>query len=128
MKMLVALALALALGAAVAAAQTSTSGSASARKADAKHTASRNVSGTVKSSSMETVVVAGRTKGRDTEWTFAVDPTTNIRRGGKSIIAGDLKPGDAVQVRFTEQDGKAMAQSILVRNKDAATTKKTKPY
>jgi hypothetical protein len=122
-RMLVALVLALALGApGVAAAQTSTPGSTSAKK-----TASRSVNGTVKSSSMETVVVVGRDKGRDAEWTFAVEPTTNIRKGGKSIIAGDLKPGDAVQVRFTEQGGKAMARSIVVKGKDVAATKKPKP-
>jgi hypothetical protein len=122
-RMLVALALALALGAAgVAVAQTSAPGSTSPKK-----TASRNVSGTVKSSSMETVVVAGRDKGKDAEWTFAVEPTTNIRKGGKSIIAGDLKPGDAVQVRFTEQGGKAMARSIVVKGKDVAATKKPRP-
>jgi hypothetical protein len=122
-RMLVMLALALVLGTAgVGVAQTSTPGSTSAKK-----TASRNASGTVKSSSMETVVVAGRDRGKDAEWTFAVEPTTNIRKGGKSIIAGDLKPGDAVQVRFTEQGGKAMAQSIVVKGKVAAATRKPKP-
>jgi hypothetical protein len=121
--MLVMLALALVLvTAGVGVAQTSTPGSTSAKK-----TASRNASGTVKSSSMETVVVAGRDRGKDAEWTFAVEPTTNIRKGGKSIIAGDLKPGDAVQVRFTEQGGKAMAQSIVVKGKVAAATRKPKP-
>ena len=122
-RILVALALALALGATGAAvAQTSVPGSPSPKKPT-----SRNVSGTVKSSSMETVVVAGRDKGKDAEWTFAVEPTTNIRKGGKSIIAGDLKPGDAVQVRFAEQGGKAMARSIVVQGKGVAATKKPKP-
>ena len=75
----------------------------------------------------QALVVAGRDKGRgDAEWTFAVEPTTNIRKGGKSIIAGDLKPGDSVQVRFTEQGGKAMARSITVKGKDRAM-KKPKP-
>lgn len=126
MRMLVALALALVLGiAGIAAAQAPTSGSTASKKTDVKNPASRNVSGTVKSASLETVVVAGRDRGKDTEWTFAVEPTTNIRKGGKSIVAGDLKPGDAVQVRFTEQDGRAMARSILVKGKDVAA-KKTK--
>jgi hypothetical protein len=87
----------------------------------------RNVSGTIKSSSQEMVVVAGRDKGRDAEWTFAVEPTTDIRKGGKSIVARDLKPGDVVQVRFTEADGKAMARSIVVKAKDAPTARKAKP-
>ena len=122
MRILVALALALALGAAGAAvAPTATPGSTGPKK-----TASRNVSGTVKSSSMETLVVAGRDKGKDAEWTFAVEPTTNIRKGSKSIVASDLKAGDAVQVRYVERDGKAMAESILVKvaRKEA---KKTEP-
>ena len=82
-------------------------------KASAK-SQSRNVTGTVRSSSSETVVVAGRDKGKDNEWTFAVEPTTNIRKGSKAIIAADLKPGDAVQVRFVERNGKAHVESIRV--------------
>jgi Domain of unknown function (DUF5666) len=77
--------------------------------------ATRNVSGTVRSAAGDTVVVAGRDKGRDAEWTFAIDPMTHIRKGSKSIVAGDLKPGDAVQVRYLERDGKAQAESILVK-------------
>jgi hypothetical protein len=120
----VALGLALVLGAAgVAAAQAPTSGSTAAKNTDVQKPASRSVSGTVKSASLETVVVAGRDKGKDAEWTFAVGPTTNIRKGDKSIVAGDLKPGDAVQVRFTERDGRAVARSILVKGKDAAAKK-----
>jgi hypothetical protein len=93
----------------------------------AKKTTVRSVSGTVKSTSPETVVVAGRDKGRDAEWTFGVEPTTDIRKGTKSITAADLKPGEAVQIRFTEQDGKALARSIIVRAKSPAAGKKTKP-
>jgi Domain of unknown function (DUF5666) len=120
----VALALALVLGiAGVAAAQAPTSGSTAAKKTDVQKPASRSVSGTVKSASLETVVVAGRDKGKDAEWTFAVEPTTNIRKGDKSIVAGDLKPGDVVQVRFVEQDGRAVARSILVKGKDTAARK-----
>jgi len=105
-------------------AQAPTSGSSSAKKPDAQKPAARSVSGTVKSSSQEVVVVAGQQKGKDSEWTFAVEPNTNIRKGGKSIVASDLRPGDVVQVRFTEQGGKAMASSIVV--KSAAPPKKTK--
>ena len=87
----------------------------------------RNVSGTVKSTSADAVVVAGRDKGKDIEWTFGVEPTTDIRKGTKSIMAADLKPGESVQVRFTQQDGKAVARSILVRGKGGTAEKKTKP-
>ena len=110
MRMLVALAAALVLSSGISAAQTP---AAPAKAAEKK--ATRNVSGTVRSATPETVVVAGRDKGKDAEWTFAVDPMTHIRKGSKSIVPGDLKTGDAVQVRYVERDGKAMAQSILVK-------------
>ena len=84
----------------------------------------RNVSGAVRAASNEAVVVLGRDKGRETEWTFAVEPTTNIRKGARSIVGGDLKPGDAVQVRFTERDGKAVAEAILVKTPKRASTPK----
>jgi hypothetical protein len=84
-------------------------------KAEKPKKATRNVSGTVRSAGGDTVVVAGRDKGRDAEWTFAIEPNTHIRKGSKSIVAGDLKPGDAVQVRYLERDGKAQAESILVK-------------
>ena len=77
---------------------------------------SRNVTGTVRSSSADTVVVAGRDKGKDSEWTFAVEPTTDIRKGSKAIIAADLRPGDGVSVRFVERNGKAHAEWIRVKD------------
>jgi hypothetical protein len=114
------LAILLVLGPAAGSAIAQTPGApAGESKSEAKK-ATRNVSGTVRTASADTVVVAGKDKGKDAEWTFAVEPVTNIRKGGKSITAGDLKSGDAVQVRYTERDGKAMAQSITVR---AAKTK-----
>jgi len=121
-RLLSALALAICLGVVGdAGAQTAASSTAATKKSTA-----RSVSGTVKSSSAETVVVAGRSKGQDAEWTFAVEPTTNIRKGAKSIIAADLKAGDAVQVSYTEQDGKATARSIVVKSKGPAPAKKPK--
>jgi hypothetical protein len=82
---------------------------------------SRNVTGIVRSSSADTVVVTGRDKGKDSEWTFSVEPTTDIRKGSKAIIAADLKPGDGVRVRFVERNGKAHAEWIRVKDarKDA---------
>ena len=96
-------------------AQTSGSRNASDKRGETKAVASRNVSGTVKSSSSEALVITGRDKGKEAEWTFAVNLTTNIRKGSKSITAGDLKAGDAVQVRYVEQNGKATAESVLVK-------------
>lgn len=85
------------------------------RKADKSKRAIRNVSGKVRSAGANIVVVTGRDKGKEAEWTFAIDPTTHIRRGRQTIVASDLKPGDAVQVRYLERDGKAQAESILVK-------------
>lgn len=92
----------------------------------------KNAIGTVKSTSADSVVVAGKEKvqgakdAKDAEWTFAVDSKTAIRKSGKAITAGDLKPGDHVQVRYSDQQGKAMAVAIQVKP-GAAAAKSTTP-
>ena len=94
------------------------------KPAEAKKT--KNAQGIVKSASADSLVVAGREKAqgakemKDAEWTFAVDSKTAIRKSGKAIMAGDLKPGDHVQVRYTDQQGKAMAVAIQVKPGAAA--------
>ena len=128
MRTLVFLALVLAVTVAtagLAVAQTGTAAPTLDKKTDKPAAkATRNINGTVRSASADTVVVAGREKGKEAEWTFAVEPTTNVRKGSKSIMAGDLKPGDAVNVRFVERGGKAMAESIIVRTPRKEATKK----
>ena len=94
-----------------------------------KKTPLRNANGTVKTASADSIVVAGKARNKEVEWTFAVDPKTSIRRGSKSITAADLKPGDSVHVRYTDMDGKAVAQSIMAKGggmmkKEAKTEKK----
>jgi hypothetical protein len=71
--------------------------------------------GTVKSASADSLVVAGKEKGKDAEWTFAVDAKTAIRKSGKAVTAADLKPGDQVQVRYMDHEGKATATAIQVK-------------
>ena len=88
-----------------------------------KKAASKTANGTVKSATADSVVVAGKDKGKDAEWTFAVDPKTSIKKGGKAITAADIKTGDSVQVKYTEADGKAMAQSLMVKAPAAAAKK-----
>lgn len=90
------------------------------KKAEKKMSA-KYASGTVKSASGDSVVVAGKAKNKEAEWTFAVDPKTKIKKAGKDIAAGDLKAGDNVQVRYMEHDGKTVAQSITVRGGGMAT-------
>ena len=90
-----------------------------------KKPAAHNASGTVKTAAADNIVVAGKTKGKDSEWTFSVDPKTKIRKAGKDISAGDLAAGDNVSVRYHEDAGKNVADAVTVRaaKKPAATTK-----
>jgi len=115
---------------AVAVMATSTTPATSDKKmeksGDTKKMASKTANGTVKSASPDSLVVAGKEKGKDTEWTFAVDSKTTVKKGGKSVATSDLKAGDSVSVRYMDHDGKAVAQAVNV--KSAATAKKdTKP-
>jgi hypothetical protein len=86
----------------------------------------KQAQGTVKSASADSLVVAGKEKVpgakemKDAEWTFAVDSKTAIRKSGKAITAADLKPGDAVQVQYMDQAGKATAKTIQVKATSAA--------
>ena len=86
-----------------------------------KKAATKSASGTVKSASADSLVVGGKMKGKDEEWTFGVDPKTTIKKGGKAITAADVKAGDSVQVKYTEDAGKMTAQSVTVK---AAPAKK----
>ena len=91
-------------------------------KSAEKKPSTKSASGTVKSASADSIVVAGKQKGKDAEWTFAVDPNTKIKKGGKDATAADLKAGDTVQVKYMEDAGKATAQSVTA--KEAKTAKK----
>ena len=86
-----------------------------------KKPAAKSASGTVKSASTDSLVVGAKMKGKDEEWTFGVDSKTAIKKGGKSITAADVKAGDSVQVKYSEDAGKMMAQSVTVK---AAPAKK----
>ena len=85
------------------------------KKTEKKAAKAKNANGNVKSASADTIVVAGKEKGKDAEWTFAVDAKTKIKKGGKDITAKDLVAGDPVHVQFAEADGKMLAKSITVK-------------
>lgn len=86
------------------------------RPAEAKKAATQNANGTVRTSAADSLVVSGKAKGgKDAEWTFALEPKTKIRKAGKEVGAGDLASGDVVLVRYHDQDGKHVADSVLVR-------------
>ena len=91
-------------------------------KSEPKKTAAKSAAGTVKSAAADTLVVVGKDKGKAVEWTFAVGPNTTVEAGGKAITAAELRAGDSVQVKYSEQDGKAVAQSVRI--KATATAKK----
>jgi len=94
--------------------QKTTDKKATGAKKDDMKTTAKTAVGTVKSASPDSLVVAGKSKGKDTEWTFAVDSTTKVRKAGKDVTATELKPGDPVRVRYMEHDGKSVAQTIAV--------------
>jgi hypothetical protein len=97
-------------------------------KTGAKKTPTKAASGTVKSASPDSLVVSGKEKGKDAEWTFGVDSNTKIKRGGKDITAADVKAGDAVNVRYADHEGKMVAHTVTVKGgtmaKKADTMKK----
>ena len=135
MKRLVALFIAVAFGAGMtgsALAQSQTTPTApkaekTAEKpaADMKKPVARDANGAVKTSAADSLVVSGKSKGKDTEWTFAVGPKTQIRKGGKDITAADLTAGDPVHVRYHEEAGKAVADSVMVKASSSAAKKTT---
>jgi hypothetical protein len=71
--------------------------------------------GRVAAVSADRLVVKGKAKGTDAEWAMVLDAKMKIKKGGKNATAGDLKVGDVVSVRYTEQDGKNVAQSVLAK-------------
>lgn len=97
------------------------------KKPAAKKMTTKTASGTVKSAGADSVVVAGKEKGKDAEWTFGLDSKTKIKKGGKDVSAADLKAGDPVAVRYMEHDGKAVAESINVRAAGTAKKPAAKP-
>jgi hypothetical protein len=82
-------------------------------------TTTKTAAGTVKAASGDAIVVAGKSKGKDAEWTFGVDGKTKITKGGKDVGLAVLKAGDPVNVRYLEHDGKSLAQAITITSKQA---------
>jgi len=101
-------------------------GKSDMKKSD-KKMASKSATGTVKSAGPDSIVVAGKEKGKDAEWTFAVVSKTMIKKGGKAITSGDLKGGESVRVKYHEMDGKATAQTVTVRGGSMAKKDTAKP-
>ena len=84
-------------------------------KAADKKMPARTANGTVRSTGADSLVVAGKDKGKDAEWTFGVDAKTKITKAGKAITVKDLAAGDVVDVRYMDREGKAVASAITVK-------------
>ena len=88
--------------------------------------------GTVKTAGPDNLVVGGKSKGKDTEWTFAVNDKTKVKKAGKEVAAKDLAPGDKVTVRYMDEGGKMTAMTVnasaaskqAAKAKDESATKK----
>ena len=81
--------------------------------------------GTVKTAGADNIVVGGKSKGKDTEWTFALNDKTKIKKAGKDVMAKDLAAGDKVTVRYMDEGGKmtAMTVNASAASKQAAKAK-----
>ena len=88
-----------------------------------KKGSTKTATGTVKSASPDSIVVAGKDKGKDAEWTFAVDEKTKVKKGGKDTMAKDLAAGDRVTVRYMDHEGKATAMNVSASAPKKAETK-----
>jgi hypothetical protein len=115
-------------------AQTTPAPAPAGKKADApaatkpadKKMPVKTANGTVKSATADSVVVAGKDKGKDVEWTFSVNNKTQIKKGGKDVMPKDLAAGDPVNVRYMDHEGKSVAEAINVRPKPAVAKDTTK--
>lgn len=94
------------------------------KKADDKKMKSKTAKGTVKAATADSLVVAGKEKGKDAEWTFGVDAKTAVKKGGKAATAADLAAGDSVTVKYMEHEGKMVAQAVDAKAVVAKAEKK----
>jgi hypothetical protein len=81
-------------------------------KSSMKKAPHHTAAGTVKTAGPDNIVVGGKSKGKDMEWTFALDDKTKIKKGGKDVTAKDLAPGDKVTVRYMDEGGKMTAMTV----------------
>lgn len=95
------------------------------KDASMKKAAHHTATGTVKTAGADNIVVAGKSKGKDTEWTFALNDKTKIKKAGKDVTAKDLAEGDKVTVRYMDESGKMTAMNVTASApKQAAKTTK----
>jgi ribosomal protein S1 len=84
---------------------------APAAKAAAAKPATKSATGTVKSATAESLVVAVKNK----DMTFVLDKDTKITKAGKKAEAKDLAEKDAATVTYVEAEGKMTAKTVTVK-------------
>ena len=112
----VTLALALAYAVVPAAAQVKPT-TDTACEADRSSVGTGSVTGTIKHTMDNGLVVVGRETGKaDREWAFTLDASTRVDRAGRVQAVSDLRQGDPVTVSYTNRDGKVVAQNVTLNN------------
>ena len=75
----------------------------------------KRASGTVKSVSADSLVIEVTEKDKSKkDLTFALDKSSKLSKGGKSVIAKDVAAGDSATVSYEEKEGKMTAKSVTV--------------
>jgi len=75
----------------------------------------KRASGTVKSVSADSLVIEVTEKDKSKkDLTFALDKSSKLSKGGKSVIAKDMAAGDSARVSYEEKEGKMTAKSVTV--------------
>jgi hypothetical protein len=86
-----------------------------AREANRSSVGTGSVTGTIKQTMDNGLVVVGRETGKaDREWAFTLDASTRVDRAGQAV--SDLRQGDPVTVSYTNRDGKVVAQNVTLNN------------
>jgi hypothetical protein len=87
-----------------------------AKAPTAKKVATKSATGTVKSTTADSLMLVTEGKDKKTkEWTFVLDKDTKIRKAGKPAEAKDLAEKDVATVTYTEAEGKMHAKSVVVK-------------
>ena len=82
----------------------------------AKKVATKSATGTVKSTTPDSLMLVTEGKDKKTkEWTFVLDKDTKITKAGKPAEAKDLADKDMATVTYTEAEGKMHAKSVVVK-------------
>lgn len=85
-------------------------------KKEVKKPKARQLTGEVAAidAAKKTVAVKRMVKKEAKEFTFNTDEKTSILKNKKKLELADIKTGDRIRVRYTEEEGKRLATSITI--------------